>query len=232
MKKIFKIFFMIFVGLRYKKRFAQVFFNRSITLKEGYRELSHLRQQYSLEILKYLNLKIDTVGDFPKTNRVLYIINHRSLLDILVMESLFGKYSKNGTWIAKEELFSNLIYGKFFKYSGSISVDIENKKGLLSFFKEIKNLFDKIDDFNLFMFPEGERNTTPEILEFQNGALKIAKANKLRVIPVFIRDNLKDIFENAPFEEIKSIEVYIGDEILDIENMEKQYRNFVKDIKR
>jgi hypothetical protein len=26
--------------------------------------------------------------------------------------------------------------------------------------------------------------------------------------------------------------VYIGDEIVDIENMEKQYRNFVKDIKR
>ena len=55
--------------------------------------------------LKFLNIEIELVGELPKQNKVLYAINHRSLLDIIVMESVFSKGNKNGTWIAKKRTF-------------------------------------------------------------------------------------------------------------------------------
>jgi len=173
--------------------------------------LSLNRQSYSNKVLKFLNIEVEVVGEIPSQDKILYAINHRSLLDILVMENIFSKNNKNGTWVAKQVLFDNPFYGKFFQYSGCMSVDLNNGRGMLKFFKKMKKTFSKVDDFNLYIFPEGERNKKKCIGEFQSGAQKIAKANKLDIVPVFIDDTLESVFENAPYEQTKVVKVYIGD---------------------
>ena len=75
----------------------------------------------------------------------------------------------------------------------------------------MKKTFTKVDDFNLYIFPEGERYNGKGITEFQSGAQKIAKANKLDIVPIFINDTLETVFENAPYKETKTVQVYIGD---------------------
>ncbi len=229
-KTLFKFTFMIKLGFRYIKIFKLTYFDPFISLKPAYKQLSQDRQNYSNSVLEYLNIEVKLIGEVPKSNNILYAINHRSLLDIIVMENIFSKHGKNGTWIAKQELFDNPIYGKFFKYSGCISVDLENGKGLLKFFKEIKKTFKKVDDFNLYMFPEGERNKDGGILEFQSGAGKIAKANKLDVVPVFINDTLEKVFENAPYKTTKIVEIYLG-KITSYKNLEEDYKNFMNKTK-
>lgn len=211
LKKIGKFIFMIDLGLRYINIFKKSFFHPFITLKQGYKKLSQNRQSYSNSVLEFLNIEVEVIGSIPSKDKILYAINHRSLLDILVMENIFSKHGKNGTWVAKQDLFDNPYYGKFFQYSGCMSVDLNNGKGMLKFFRKMKKTFAKVDDFNLYIFPEGERNKKNCMGEFQSGAEKIAKANKLDIVPVFIDDKLELVFENAPYTERKKVKVYVGE---------------------
>jgi len=220
---------MIELGYKHIKIFKRTYYHPFITLKPAYKQLSDDRQSYSNSVLEFLNIEVELIGEVPQKNKILYAINHRSLLDIIVMESIFSKHNKNGTWIAKQELF-DAFYGDFFKYSGCISVDLENRKGLLKFFKEIKKTLTKIDDFNIYIFPEGERNKNDGILEFQSGAQKIAKANSLDVVPVFINDTLESVFKNAPYKEKKIVQVHMGN-LIDHSNLEDDYTNFMNKAK-
>jgi len=228
-KDLGKYIFMIELGLKYKKIFKQTFFHPFITLKYGYQELSRARGEYSNKVLQFLNIQVKQIGELPKKDKILYAINHRSLLDILVMENIFSRYNKNGTWIAKQELFEDPIYGKFFEYSGCISVDLENKRGLLNFFKTIKKVFSKVDDMNLYIFPEGERFKGEGIHTFQSGAQKIAKANNLDIVPVYIKGKNEEVFQDAPYKEPHTVEVYIG-EVISYENLEEKYLEFYNSI--
>ncbi len=227
-KTLNKFIYMIRLGSQYIKIFKKTYFHPFISYKAAYEQLSHDRQTYSNKVLKYLNIEVKLFGELPKKNKILYAINHRSLLDIIVMEHIFSKSCKNGVWIAKQELF-DAFYGDFFKYSGCISVDIENRKGLLSFFKQIKHTLARVPNLNIYIFPEGERNKDDGIKPFQSGAQKIAQANKLDVAPVFINDKLEEVFKNAPYEQTKVVEVHIGD-IIDAKNLEEEYKNFMNKI--
>ncbi len=217
------------LGYKYIKIFKKTYFHPFITLRSAYKQLSDDRQSYSNSVLEFLNLEVELIGKIPQRDKILYAINHRSLLDIIVMEHIFSQHGKNGTWIAKQELF-DAFYGDFFKYSGCISVDLENRKGLLKFFKEIKKVLSKVDDFNIYIFPEGERHKKDGILKFQSGAQKIAKANKLDIVPVFISDRLETIFKDAPYKETKLIQVHIGD-LVDHHDLENNYIDFMNEAK-
>ena len=225
LKNIGKFIFMIELGLKYIQIFKKTFFHPFITLQPAYEQLAKDRQAYSTEVLKFLNIEVNVVGELPKEDKILYAINHRSLLDIIVMEEVFSHTQKNGAWIAKQELFDSKIYGKFFEYSGCISVDLDNKRGLLTFFKTIKKTFSKVHNMNLFMFPEGERFSGEGVTTFQSGAAKIAKANKLKIVPVIIEGKNEKVFENAPYKEEYVVTVHVGD-IISHENLEEEYQAF------
>ena len=230
LKNIGKFIFMIGLGLKYIQIFKKTFFHPFITLKPAYKQLALERQEYSKRVLKFLNIRVNLIGKLPKEDKILYAINHRSLLDIIVMEELFSRSQKNGTWIAKQELFDSKIYGKFFEYSGCISVDLDNKRGLLKFFKTIKKTFSKVDDMNLFMFPEGERFKGEGITSFQSGAAKIAKANKLTIVPVIIEGKNEKVFQNAPYNEEYVVNIHIGESI-SYEKLEEEYQKIYTSIK-
>ncbi|MDQ7067802.1 MAG: 1-acyl-sn-glycerol-3-phosphate acyltransferase [Sulfurimonas sp.] len=121
------------------------------------------------------------------------------------------------------------MYGKFFEYSGCISVDLDNKRGLLTFFKKIKKTFKKVNNMNLYMFPEGERFKGEGITSFQSGASKIAKANKLTIIPICISGQNEKVFEAAPYKEKMSIDVHIGEPV-ESQTLEEEYKEFYKSI--
>ena len=228
-KDLKKYIFMVKLGLKYINIFKESYFHPFISLKSGYKALSHARGEYSNQVIDFLNIKVELHGSLPEKDKILYAINHRSLLDIIVMENIFSRVEKNGTWIAKQELFDDPFYGKFFEYSGCISVDLENKRGLLNFFKTIKKVFSKVDDMNLYIFPEGERFKGEGIHKFQGGAQKIAKANKLDIVPVYIKGKMEEVFRDSPYKEPFIVDVYVGD-IITHENLEEKYLSFYHSI--
>jgi len=230
-KQLVKFIKMITLGAKYIKIFRTYYDHPYISFRQKYKALSKERQNYSNTVLEILNINVQLHGTIPSHDRVLYAINHRSLLDIIVMEHLFSKTQKMGTWIAKQELF-DAFYGEFFLKSGCVSVDLESKRGLVSFFKTIKTLLTKIEDFNIYIFPEGERNKTDKILPFQGGAAKIAKANNLTIIPVFIDDKLEKVFQEAPFNAPYTVHVYVGEAIKKPQELEERYQQFIEEIQQ
>jgi 1-acyl-sn-glycerol-3-phosphate acyltransferase len=227
-KNLRKYVFMIRLGKRFIPIFRRVFFNTELSEHDRYHALSHERQNYSVEVLKYLNVSPVLHGVFPEHDRVLYIANHRSLLDIICLESLFSRQNKAGMWIAKQTLLDNRIYGKFFEYSGCIAVDLKAGKGMLTFFKKIKHLFQVAPDLNLFMFPEGERYGGEGVAPFQPGAEKIAKANKMQIVPIYIDDKLEEVYRASPFREAYGVRIHIGGALTLEEDIEAQYRAFMQ----
>lgn len=222
LKDIGKYIFMVELAFKYMKIFKKTFFHPFITMRHGYKELSKNRQEYSNEVLEFLNIEVEMIGEVPSQNKILYTINHRSLLDIIVMENIFSKHGKNGAWIAKQVLF-DAFYGDFFKLSGSIAVDQDSKGSLLKFYKSMKKILNKVDDMNLYIFPEGERYAGDGIKSFQNGAEKIANANNLKIVPVFIDDTLESVFKNSPYKEKRKVKVYVGD-IVEDNHLEFNYK--------
>ena len=225
LKDLGKYIFMVELGFKYINIFKKTFFHPFITMKPAYKQLSKDRQAYSNEVLDFLNIEVEMIGSIPSRDKILYAINHRSLLDIIVMENIFSKHEKNGAWVAKQQLF-DAFYGNFFKYSGCLSVDLEHGKGLLKFFKEMKKILSKVDDMNIYIFPEGERYKGKGIADFQNGAEKIAKANGLDIVPVYIDDTLESVFRAAPYDRKRVVKVYIGDVIIE-NDLEFNYKVLV-----
>jgi 1-acyl-sn-glycerol-3-phosphate acyltransferase len=229
-KNLRKYIYMIWLGKKYIPIYRDIYLDTSLDEETRHIKLSQERQNYSIQVLEYLNVRARVCGELPEANRVLYIANHRSLLDIITLESVFATRKKAGMWIAKQALFDNRFYGKFFEYSGCIAVDLKAGKGMLAFFKKIKHTLKAAPSLNLYMFPEGERYGGEGIAPFQPGAEKIAKANGLTIVPIFIDDQLEKVFRASPFRETHEVPVHIG-EPLALENVEAQYLAFVDRVK-
>ena len=229
-KNLFKYLYMIRLGKKYIPIFRRVYLDTDLNEHDRYHALSKERQNYSLSVLEYLNVKPVLHGELPEGNRVLYIANHRSLLDIISLEALFATKHKAGMWIAKQTLLDSKVYGKFFLYSGCIAVDLKEGKGMLAFFKKIKHLFQVAPDLNLFMFPEGERYGGEGVGPFQPGAEKIAKANKMQIVPLFIDARLEEVYKASPFKQPYEVHIYVGGPLA-LEDIEAQYRAFMETAK-
>ena len=93
-KDLRKYLYMIRLGYRYIKLYKKTYFHPFLSPKESHRQLSKKRQEYSNAVLKYLNISVELHGSVPKHDHVLYAINHRSLLDIIVMENIFSRSRK------------------------------------------------------------------------------------------------------------------------------------------
>jgi len=161
--------------------------------------------------------------DFRLEDNLVIICNHRSFLDILVVETLIHKLSnKKSTFIAKKELESSFIFGKLYKMFGSIYIDRDKPRDFIKLIKRMKLILTKYPKGNMFViYPEGTRNKNYDnqtVEEFKEGFLKMSQKLNLNVLPVFIDGNIENYFENVPRPK-KEINVYVGDIIKINENI-------------
>jgi len=132
-------------------------------------------------MLTLLFAKIKTVGN-PNDKAQLYLINHQGVVDIIVLESLLDK---NLNWVAKKELFEIPWFGLLLKYGEMISIDREDKRGLLKLLKDVKYSVEKLHR-PVAIFPEGTRAKEQKLLPFKSGAKFIAEKYCMVVQPVVI----------------------------------------------
>lgn len=141
---------------------------------------SHLRNKSARLILALWGAKIKQVGK-PNLDAMMVIANHQSLTDILVIESI---YPKDLCWVAKKELFDMPFFGHILKAPEMISIDREDKKGLIKLLQEAKDRLDK--GRVLAIFPEGTRSSKDKLLPFKPGAKVIADKYSLVVQPIVL----------------------------------------------
>ena len=151
-----------------------------------------------------------------------YIMNHRSIFDIIIAYTLMKR--KTG-FIAKKELKKAPFLAQWIALNHGLFMDRTNiREGL----KTIMQGIDYINEgFSMVIFPEGTRNKDKEshtsLLPFHGGSFKLAERTGVPIIPVVFW-NTEDCFENhKPFLKAADVKVRIGEPII-LDTMEKEQR--------
>lgn len=191
-------------------------------------EKKRLRLAYSEAQLKTLKitLKIKNKDKLPYDGEYLVVINHRSIIDPTITETVLKDTQIFGPWISKKELYNSFFFGLFVRNAGSILLDRE-KSQMSGFFADTKKAVKRGE--SIFIFPEGTRNKTGESLTtFKEGSRIIALKNRLPILPIYIKSDadkaLKHALEDKNLEQ--EVAVVIGD-IIDYKDktgLESLYR--------
>lgn len=127
-----------------------------------------------------LGIKLETQGKLDESCDMI-LLNHQSLLDIIVMEYI---HSRDLAWVAKKEITDLFFFGHIIKAPRMISIDRENKAGIMHLLREAKDRLDK--GRPIAMFPEGTRSDGKQMLSFRPGAKMLANKYNLRVQPIVL----------------------------------------------
>ena len=158
----------------------------TITLMYLFRNNHHAVRKVWMKIqVKMLGIKIEEVGSLDMSCDMV-IMNHQSLLDIVVMEYL---HEKNLAWVAKKEIADLFFFGHIIKAPRMISIDREDKSGIKTLLKETK---DRLSQGRpIAIFPEGTRSKGTNVAKFKFGAKMVADRHKLKVQPIVIINTRK-----------------------------------------
>ncbi|MCD8212601.1 MAG: 1-acyl-sn-glycerol-3-phosphate acyltransferase [Campylobacter sp.] len=123
---------------------------------------------------------LSLTGEFNNEANMI-LINHQSMLDIVVLEEI---HPKNICWIAKKQIDELPILGQIIKIPKMIAVERENKHSLI---KMLKDAEDRVSNGRvLAIFPEGTRSQTHTLLPFKGGAKIVANKLNLKVQPIVV----------------------------------------------
>ncbi len=137
--------------------------------------------------MKTICLGIDNV---PKDKAVLYVSNHRSIVDIpaayMTLPNLTG-------FISKIENKKIPFLSWWMELVNCLFLDRDDMRAGM---KTILTAIDYVKDgYSIFIAPEGTRSQGTELLPFKEGSLKIADKTNCLIIPVAI-SGTDDVFEN------------------------------------
>lgn len=126
----------------------------------------------------------------PTDQPVLYIPNHRSYFDILLLYC--GMPGLTG-FVAKDSMLRYFVLRDWMKKLHCLFLNRDNpREGLKTILDGIENIKNGI---SMCIFPEGTRSKNGEMLPFKEGSLKMAEKTGCPVIPVALT-NTAEIFEN------------------------------------
>jgi len=124
--------------------------------------------------------RLSVEGEFSNEANLL-LINHQSMLDIVVLEEA---HPANLCWISKAQIGKIPIIGKILSLPKMIAVERENKQSLIKLLSDAK---DRVANGRvLAIFPEGTRSATGKLLPFKGGAKILAEKLNLKVQPIVI----------------------------------------------
>ncbi len=157
-----------------------------------------IRRAWAKMQSKLIGFKIVQKGKIDP-NAKLLIINHQSLLDIIVVENL---YPKNIAWVAKKEIADMFFFGHIVKVTDMIIVKREDKKSLIKLLKDVKDRIDK--GRVVAIFPEGTRGDGERLLNFKVGAKIISEKLDLKVQPIVLT-NTRKVLDSQNFVANKGV---------------------------
>ena len=131
-----------------------------------------------------------------KTKKYLFIFNHRSNFDPMLLAKRFRKFDI--LMISKPDNFKIPVVGRSIHKAGYMPIDRENDREAMKTIIQSANYL-KSGDYSIGVCPEGTRNKKDlDLLPFRHGAFKIAtKANA--PIAVIAINGCEKIHKNFPF---------------------------------
>lgn len=139
-----------------------------------------IRKVWTTLQIKLLGIEMEVHGEADESAQMV-IMNHQALLDIVVMEHL---HPRNLAWVGKKEISDLFFFGHIMKAPKMISINREDKSGIVTLLKEGKDRLDL--GRPIAMFPEGTRSDGKRIAHFKSGARILADKYNLKVQPAVI----------------------------------------------
>nr|CAI5828021.1 unnamed protein product [Callosobruchus analis] len=135
---------------------------------------------------KFMGLTYEVLGteNIAKDTGCVILINHQSMLDLIVLACLWP-VMPNCTVIAKKEVFYLQPFGLASWLWGTIFIDRMNVKGARSAVNKTGDTI-RTRKARVLMFPEGTRNNKKELLPFKKGAFHLALASRCPIQPVVV----------------------------------------------
>lgn len=212
---------------------------------KGYRKIYNL---YIRFLNSLFNVKMKKIG-FDKIPKgpVIFIANHRSNMDPIIMEHVLSKWDL--IFVGKKSLFSIPFFGKIINHIGyqRINSNFLIEKDPKEVFQDkkhdlqtIKNCIDIINDqhISVAIYPEAMRNFQDKVLlEFKHGVFHIARRTGVPIVVMTLKGTedfkSKLLFKRHPVE-VKVLDVIESSEYLPLSNDElskKLYDMMYDDIK-
>ncbi|NPA28316.1 MAG: 1-acyl-sn-glycerol-3-phosphate acyltransferase [Epsilonproteobacteria bacterium] len=154
----------------------------------------------------------------------LFLINHQGIMDIITLEAIENTHFR---WVAKKELFETPWFGRLLKRGDMISVDRENKAGLVKLLKDVEESIEK-KKRAVAIFPEGTRAKTQKLLPFKPGAKLVAQKLNMRVQPIVITNSKWVLNEHERTAHKGEIRVHYLDAI-DVKDAPKDWYEKIKE---
>lgn len=159
---------------------------------KGWTKAFKLVQGYFKRLLFFAGTKLTVNGaeNLPEDHAVLFVGNHRSYFDIIILHTLVKKPLG---FISKKEFENTPFLSSYQRDIGCVFIDRENPREAI---KTIGEATEHIKlGLSMCLYPEGTRNHGDSLLPFREGGYKIAERAKAPIILVAMSGQ-DDIFEN------------------------------------
>ena len=110
----------------------------------------------------------------------IYVSSHQSSIDFV----LLGSVIKNFATISNHPISDLPIFMKIPRLVGVYYMEKLNPNAAITVFNRLTKALEK--GTNVFIFPEGTRNNTDTLLQFQKGAFRLSVDNQVPIVPVII----------------------------------------------
>lgn len=189
MNKLIEKIYMVWVWTTFALVFACLFIPFCISVqRESWKKYGHFLNKiwaHTVFLFCFLPTKVEWRFKVNKKKQYIYCANHASYLDIPTMCFALPGYN---VFIGKSSLGKVPLFGYMFR-NLYVSVD---RKSTKSKYETIVQSMKKVDlGYNLAIFPEGaiSRSHAPVLMDFKDGAFRIAIEKQVAIVPMTIVNN-------------------------------------------
>ena len=123
-------------------------------------------------IIKIFGIKLKVSGK-QEAKKVMFISNHISYLDIVILGSVV-----NAVFVAKSEISNWPIINKLCLLGKTIFIERENRRSVKKQFVSIKESM--MNGFNVILFPEGTSSDGSKVLSFKSSLFEVVDHEELK----------------------------------------------------
>ena len=122
----------------------------------------------------------------PEDEKFIVACNHASNLDPVIVGCFFPRRLR---YLAKEELFTNWLFGKCITALGAVPVSRQSNVSAAGALKGFMKLYQEGSD--VLIFPEGGRTLDGKLQPLEGGVAVIAAHEHAPILPVFIHGSFR-----------------------------------------
>ncbi|MGB5630864.1 MAG: HAD-IB family hydrolase [Woeseiaceae bacterium] len=132
-----------------------------------------------------LNLKISGEQHLWSHRPAVFIFNHQSNVDLVIMARLMRR---DISGVGKRELRDMPVIGRVLEASGVVLIDRSNTAAAIASMAPLVDAM-RVEGKSVCLSPEGTRAVTPKLAEFKKGAFHLAMQAGVPMVPIVIHNS-------------------------------------------